>query len=174
MITSVGGIGAGIMGAEHARLLSSVVSGAEVIAVSDPDPERVAQTVATCRSARPFSDPLDLIRDKSVDAVLVASPDQTHAALVLACLEVEKPVLCEKPLATSIEECLRVIATEQTLERRLVSVGYTRRFDPGYLEMKRRLDEGDLGAALVMHCIHRNVTSSPFATAPMLISGSAV
>ena len=174
MSTKVGVIGAGIMGAEHAQLLSSVVSGAEVTAVSDPDPERAAQTAATCRNARPFANPLDLIRDKSVDAVLVASPDQTHAALVLACLEVEKPVLCEKPLAPSVDECLKVIAREQALGHRLVSVGYMRRFDPGYLEMKRRLDEGDLGAALVMHCIHRNVTSSPLATASMLISGSAV
>jgi len=174
MIIKVGVIGAGVMGAEHARLLSSVVSDAEVTAVSDPDAKRLAEVVETCGTARAFADPLELIRDKSVDAVLIASPDQTHAALVLACLEIEKPVLCEKPLAATAEECLRVIAREEVLKRRLVTAGYMRRFDPGYLEMKRRLDEGDLGAALVMHCIHRNVASSPFATAAMLISGSAV
>ena len=49
-----------------------------------------------------------------------------------------------------------------------------RRFDPGYVEMKRRLDEGKLGAALVMHCIHRNVAAPSFMTAPMLITNSAV
>jgi len=174
MVTRVGVIGAGVMGAEHARLLSSVVSGAEVTAVSDPDPDRTAQTVATCSSARPFSDPLDLIHDKSVDAVLVASPDQTHSALVLACLELRKPVLCEKPLGASVDECLKVIAREQALGHRLVTVGYMRRFDPGYVEMKCRLDEGELGAALVMHCVHRNATAPPFIAAPMLILNSAV
>jgi myo-inositol 2-dehydrogenase/D-chiro-inositol 1-dehydrogenase len=49
-----------------------------------------------------------------------------------------------------------------------------RRFDPGYVEMKRRLDEGELGAALVMHCVHRNVAAPSFMTAPMLITNSAV
>jgi len=174
MIIRVGLIGAGVMGAEHVRVLSTAVSGVEVTAVSDPDADRLAKTVAACPTARPFADPLDLIRDKSVDAVLVASPDQTHGALVLACVAIEKPVLCEKPLAASIDECLKVIAREQALERRLVTVGYMRRFDPGYVEMKRRLDEGELGAALVMHCIHRNATAPPFMTAPMLILNSAV
>lgn len=174
MNTKVGVIGAGIMGAEHARLLSSVVSDAEVTAVSDPDARQVAKIVETCSTARPFSDPLELIRDKSVDAVLIASPDQTHGALVLACLEVEKPVLCEKPLAASLEECLKVIAREQALEQRLVTVGYMRRFDPGYIQMKRRMDEGELGAALIMHCVHRNAAAPSFMTAPMLITNSAV
>jgi len=174
MIIRVGLIGAGVMGAEHARVLSTAVSGAELTAVSDPDAERVAKILETCPTARPFADALDLIRDKSVDAVLVASPDQTHRALVLACLEIEKPVLCEKPLAPSLDECLKVIAREQALDRRLVTVGYMRRFDPGYVEMKRRLHEGGLGAALVMHCIHRNAAAPPFMTAPMLIANSAV
>ena len=127
-----------------------------------------------CTTARTFADPLDLIRDTGVDAVLVASPDETHGALVLACLDIGKPVLCEKPLAPSIEACLKVIDKEKALGRRLVTVGYMRRFDPGYVEMKRRLDEGELGAALVMHCVHRNVAAPSFMTAPMLITNSAV
>ncbi len=174
MIIRVGLIGAGVMGAEHARILSTAVSGVELNAVSDPDAGRIAQIVETCKTARAFADPLDLIRDGAVDAVLVASPDQTHGPLVLACLGIEKPVLCEKPLATSIDECLKVIEKEKALRRRLVTVGYMRRFDPGYVEMKRRLDGGELGAALVMHCIHRNVAAPAFMTAPMLITNSAV
>ena len=83
-------------------------------------------------------------------------------------------MLCEKPLAPSIEQSLSVIAKETALGQRLVSVGYMRRFDPGYVEMKRRLDQGELGSALVMHCIHRNVAAPSFMTAPMLITNSAV
>ena len=174
MTIKIGLIGAGVMGADHARILSTAVSGVELVAVWDPDAGRMARIVETCKTARAFADPLDLIRDRSVDALLVASPDETHGRLVLACLDIEKPVLCEKPLAPSIEECLRVIDKEKALRRRLVTVGYMRRFDPGYVEMKRRLDEGDLGAALVMHCIHRNVAAPSFMTAPMLITNSAV
>jgi myo-inositol 2-dehydrogenase/D-chiro-inositol 1-dehydrogenase len=174
MTIGVGLIGAGVMGADHARILAAAVSGVELTAVSDPDAGRVAKISETCKAVRTFADPLDLIRDPRVDAVLVASPDQTHAALVLACLDIEKPVLCEKPLAPSIEECLAVIDQEKALARCLVTVGYMRRFDPGYVEMKRRLDDGKLGAALVMHCIHRNVAAPSFMTGPMLITNSAV
>jgi myo-inositol 2-dehydrogenase/D-chiro-inositol 1-dehydrogenase len=174
MTIRVGLIGAGVMGSDHARILSTAVSGVELIAVSDPDVGRMAKIAETCKTARAIADPLDLIRERRVDAVLVASPDETHSTLVLACLDIQKPVLCEKPLAPSIEECLKIIDREKALRRRLVTVGYMRRFDPGYVEMKRRLDEGELGAALVMHCIHRNVAAPLFMTAPMLIANSAV
>ena len=145
MAIRVGLIGAGVMGTDHARILSRAVSGAELVAVSDPDAKRRRKIVEICATARIFADPLDLIRDKGVDAVLVASPDETHGTLVLACLGVGKPVLCEKPLAPSIEACLKVIDKEKALGRRLVTVGYMRRFDPGYVEMKRRLGRGRAG-----------------------------
>jgi myo-inositol 2-dehydrogenase/D-chiro-inositol 1-dehydrogenase len=174
MTIRVGLIGAGVMGADHARFLSTSVAGAELVAVSDLDAVRMSKLVATCKTARAIESPLDLIRDRSVDAVLVASPDETHGALVLACLDLEKPVLCEKPLAKSVQECVKVIDRESALGRRLVTVGYMRRFDPGYVEMKRRLDEGELGTALVMHCVHRNVAAPSFMTGPMLITNSAV
>src|SRR5690606_916486 len=107
-------------------------------------------------NARVADSPAALIGDPAVDAVLVASPDSTHAALAIACLDAGKSVLCEKPLAPTAAECLEVLKRETALGRRLVTVGYMRRFDPGYVEMKRRLDSGELGAALIMHCVHRN------------------
>jgi len=174
MAIKIGLIGAGVMGSDHARILCTAVSGAELVAVSDPDAERCRKIVEMCPAARTCVDPLDLIRDKDVDGVLVASPDATHEALVLACLDVDKPVLCEKPLAPSTDECLRVIDKESALGKRLVTVGYMRRFDPGYVEMKRRLQDGELGAALLMHCVHRNAASPSFMTGPMLITNSAV
>jgi predicted dehydrogenase len=63
------------------------------------------------------SDALALIRDAAVDAVLVASPDQTHKELTLAAIAARKPVLCEKPLAPTPAECLEVIAAEAKLGR---------------------------------------------------------
>jgi myo-inositol 2-dehydrogenase / D-chiro-inositol 1-dehydrogenase len=174
MTIRIGLIGAGVMGADHARIISTAVSGAEIVAVVDPDSGRTAKILKTCKGARSFSEPLQLIRDSRVDAVLIASPDDSHSALVQACLDIGKPVLCEKPLATSIGECLQIIAKETALGRRLVTVGYMRRFDPGYFEMKRQLDQGELGAALLRHCIHRNVAASAFMTTPMLITNSAV
>jgi len=173
MTIRVGLIGAGVMGADHARILSTAVSGAALAAVSDADAGRMA-AVAEKHGARTVEDPEGLIRDPGVDAVIIASPDHTHSTLVRACLAAGKPVLCEKPLAPTTVECLDIVAREVTHGRRLVQVGFMRRFDPGYVGMKRALDGGELGAALLFHCIHRNSVGSPNLKSENLIVGSAV
>jgi myo-inositol 2-dehydrogenase/D-chiro-inositol 1-dehydrogenase len=174
MTVSVGVIGTGVMGADHARTLATQVAGVRLRAVSDADQAR-ARVVADETGAETVAKgPLDLINDPSVDAVLIASPDATHCELTLACLAAKKPVLCEKPLAPTPAECLTVVATETKLGRRLVMVGYMRRFDPAYLEMKAALDSGKLGRALFFHCIHRNLSAPPWFDAMMAISNSAV
>ena len=64
---------------------------------------------------------------------------------MLACIEAGKPVLCEKPLATTAEACLHVIDAEVAGGRRLVSLGFMRRFDPGYGAIKEGLENGGVG-----------------------------
>ena len=84
MTIRVGLIGAGIMGADHARILSQELPGVVLQSICDADPAR-AKSVADANGARHVTvDPLSLIADKSIDAVLIASPDQTHAPLTLA------------------------------------------------------------------------------------------
>jgi myo-inositol 2-dehydrogenase / D-chiro-inositol 1-dehydrogenase len=107
-----------------------------------------------------------------VDAVVIASSDDTHEAFVLACLAARKPVLCEKPLATTGEASLRVTEAEAALGRRLVQVGFMRRFDPGYAAVKRELDDGKVGDPLLVHCAHRNPRVPPTYTSEMLITSS--
>ena len=174
MSVRVGIIGVGVMGADHARVLASHVPGAILQAVHDADPAR-AKAVADETGARSVAaDALALVRDPNVDAVLIASPDATHKALTLACLEARKPVLCEKPLAPTAAECREVLAAESKLGRRLVQVGYMRRFDPAYVEMKARLLSGGLGDPLMLHCIHRNVSAPSWFDSRMAVSNSAV
>lgn len=152
MTLAVGVIGAGVMGAEHARLLHDETPGADVAAVSDADGPRAT---AAARGAATFADPMALIRSDAVQAVVVASPDATHAALAKACIAAGKPVLCEKPLAGMAAEALDVVAAESRAGQRLVPVGYMRRFDPGYGEMKRARDRGGIGEAVLLHNVHR-------------------
>ncbi|SOD73712.1 myo-inositol 2-dehydrogenase [Jatrophihabitans sp. GAS493] len=171
MTVRTGVIGVGIMGAEHARLLTEVVSGSEVSAVFDVDQGRASQ-VAGGSGARLFDDPMVLIKDESVDAVLIASSDATHEQFVLACLAVGKPVLCEKPLAPDVAGCERILDTEIELGRQLASVGFMRRYDPGYLALKAEASE--LGEALLLRCIHRSASAPRNQPSSMLISGSAV
>ena len=140
MTIRVGLIGAGIMGADHAKILSRDLPGVTLQYVCDADGLR-AKSVADANGAiHAVTDPLAVIAGKDVDAVLIASPDHTHAALTKACIELGKPVLCEKPLSPNSAECLDVIAAEVKAGRRLVQVGFMRRFDPAYVEMKAALD----------------------------------
>ena len=173
MTIRVGLIGAGVMGGDHARILSTSVNGARLAAVSDADASRAAAIAGAC-GATAFPDADKLIADASVEAVIVASPDPTHKALVLGCLAAEKPVLCEKPLGVTTAECLEIIGAETALGRRLVQVGFMRRFDPGYAAMKGALDSGDLGRGLILHCVHRNQISASYSTSEGVIANSAV
>ncbi len=145
MSIGVGIIGAGLMGTTHARILGAAVSGAEVVAISDAvraSAERVAAEVSV---ETIYADGLELIADPRVDAVVIASPAVTHEPFTLACLEAGKPVLCEKPLAISAAASLRIVEAEAALGRRLVTVGFMRRFDPGYVDLKAQLDAGAVG-----------------------------
>jgi myo-inositol 2-dehydrogenase/D-chiro-inositol 1-dehydrogenase len=168
-------IGAGVMGADHARIISSEIPDAELRCICDADESR-ARSVADATGARSVSkDPLATIEDKAVDAILIASPDQTHAELTLACLRVRKPVLCEKPLSQDTAECLRVLQAEDALGKRLVQVGYMRRFDPAYVEMKDRSanTRSRIGAPIMLHNFHRNVSVPAWFTGQMAITNSA-
>jgi myo-inositol 2-dehydrogenase/D-chiro-inositol 1-dehydrogenase len=168
----VGVIGTGLMGSTHVRILTEFVSGATVTAVSDPvSAERVA---ADHGVATVHADPLDLIRDGRVEAVLIASPAATHEELTLACLQEGKPVLCEKPLAATAEAAGHIVEAEAALGRRLVQVGFMRRYDPAYLELKRALDDGAIGAPLLAHMVHRNAAAPSHFDSPMLITDSVV
>jgi len=119
------------------------------------------------------SDPHAVIADGKVDVVLIASPDHTHAPLTKACVELGKPVLCEKPLSQDSAECLGVIAAEVKAGRRLAQIGFMRRFDPSYVEMKSALSRGAIGPALMMHNFHRNVSAPANFTGQMAITNSA-
>jgi myo-inositol 2-dehydrogenase/D-chiro-inositol 1-dehydrogenase len=170
----VGIIGTGVMGADHARLLHGAVSGASLAALFDVDRARATAVASGAPGARVMADPHDLIRDEGVDAVLVASSDPTHEEFVLASIAAGKPVLCEKPLAPTVAGCQRILDAETAFGARLVSVGFMRRYDPGYLDLKTILDSGRIGAPLLLHCVHRNPSAPPGLPSPAVITNSAV
>ncbi|MEM9523503.1 MAG: Gfo/Idh/MocA family oxidoreductase [Pseudomonadota bacterium] len=166
-------IGAGVMGTDHARILAAKVRGATLQVVCDTQTDR-ARRVADAFGATDISThAVTTITRQDVDAVLIASPDDTHAPLTIAAIEAGKPVLCEKPLAPSSASCLAVIQTEVNAGRRFVQTGFMRRFDPSYVEMKAALAEGALGEAVMMHNFHRNVEAPEWFTGEMAISNSA-
>lgn len=170
----IGVIGAGIMGADHARLLHRDVPHADVVAIADVDATRAAGLAATIPGSRVVTDARDLIGADDIEAVVIASSDETHAEYVHACLERRLPVLCEKPLAPTAGECAGIVAAEAMIGAPgLVSVGFMRRFDPGYVELKSLVDSGGVGEPLMVHSVGRGV-SAPRGTDELTVTGSAI
>src|SRR5215218_3200121 len=149
------------MGSIHAENLHTRVANARLAAVSDVDAERAGKLAEQYGSAAIFTDGAELIRDENVEAVVIASPDPTHAPLVLECLKTEKPVLCEKPLADSAEAALEVVEAEVELGRKLVQVGFMRRYDPQHVAVKEAVDAGSFGPPVVFKGWHRNADVDP-------------
>ncbi|MEU3722784.1 Gfo/Idh/MocA family oxidoreductase [Streptomyces sp. NPDC031705] len=167
-------IGTGKMGADHVRRIGDTVGGARVVAVADPDGDRVKEVAATLDGAGAYTDPAAAIAAPGVEAVLIASPGPAHEEAILLALARELPVLCEKPLTPDPEGALRVLEAERGRGRRLVQVGFMRRFDAEYERLKELLDAGGIGRPLFLHCRHRNAASPSFFTSDMLISDSVV
>ena len=170
----VGVIGTGGMGGRHARNLAHRVSAAELVAVMDADEERAAAVAAECGGAKVFGSGLDLINDGDVEAVLVASPDPTHAGLAVACIEAGKPVLCEKPLGVDIADAKRVLEAEVAGGRKLVQVGLMRAYDPQHTDLKRAIDAGEIGRPILFRGIHAHWRADEVRTAVNVIVNSAV
>jgi len=175
MTVRVGVIGTGMIGQDHIRRITQVLTGGSVVAVTDVDAARAGQVAAGLPAATVYPTGQDLIADGGVDAVLVASWAAAHEESVLAAISASRPVFCEKPLAPTEEACLRIVEAEMAGGRRLVQVGFMRRYDAGYHALKAALEGGEIGAPLLMHCAHRNPSVPPYGfTTESIVSDSAV
>jgi UDP-N-acetylglucosamine 3-dehydrogenase len=136
----VGLIGLGSMGRNHLRVLGGM-PGARLVAVADPDAQALAAATAST-GAQGFAEPLAMLAEADIDAVVIAAPTTTHLPLALAAIERRIAVLIEKPLAANPEEAERIVAAAAQAGAPPVQVGHIERFNPAVRELVRLLGAG--------------------------------
>jgi myo-inositol 2-dehydrogenase/D-chiro-inositol 1-dehydrogenase len=154
-MVGIGIIGTGKQGTDHAKRIAALADKARVVTLHDALAGR-AHSLAKEIGSEVAADDQAVIDHPDVDAVIVAAPSETHPEFSLACIAAGKPALCEKPLATTVDGCVRIMDAEIAAGRRLIQVGFMRRFDAQYARVKQAIDDGSIGDPLVMHCVHRN------------------
>ena len=152
---NVGLIGLGRLGRVYARDLARRIPETRLFAVADTAGTLAADTASEFDVPHAYSDPLALIDNSDVDAVVIATPTHVHADNVLAAGDRRKPTFCEKPPALALDE---VSAMKDAIERSgmFFQMGFMRRFDAGYAAAKKHVDAGRIGMPLVFKATSRD------------------
>jgi myo-inositol 2-dehydrogenase/D-chiro-inositol 1-dehydrogenase len=135
-------LGAGRIGKIHARNAAGNPQ-VKLVAIADPIPQAV-EPLAASLSAEPMLDPIAAIERPDVEAVVIGTPSDTHAGLLLKAVRLGKAVLCEKPVATDMEQTLAVVEEVERLNGR-VMMAFNRRFETTFAEMRKAIDKGEVG-----------------------------
>lgn len=164
-MVNVGIIGTGVMGAGHARFIKQHVPDATVVGLSDVDPKKISQLSDELGTVLfSTSKPEELMNDPRVEAVIIASPDPLHVEHLRLAIASGKQILCEKPIATTIEDAQMITNEIRSYEvqvgKKMINFGFMRRFDPCYQEVRRLIATGDFGAPTFFRTVTRNVSST--------------
>lgn len=147
-------IGCGGLGRRHGENLIAM-PGAQLVAISDPHLEAtkaVSRIAEELGQAPPdgYSSHTELLAKAAPDAIVIASPNSTHRLITVAAAAAGAHVFCEKPMALSVADCDAMIDATQQAGVHLM-VGYVRRFQPAFVEVKRLVDAGEIGDVRIVH-----------------------
>ena len=140
-------IGTGFIGRVHVENVRRL--GIEVSAIGGRRPEAVRAVADALGIEKAETDFLKIVEDPSIDAVHICTPNVVHFNIAKAALDAGKHVLCEKPLATSIQEARTLVETARARNRRNCTC-HNLRYYPMVQHMRRMREDGDLGEILVV------------------------
>ena len=162
MPLKIGLIGAGRIGVVHGEAIAHEIPGAHLVAIADPN-LIAAKALATRLNVQDvYEDPQGIWARDDIDAVIIASATHTHAAFIVATAEAGKHIFCEKPIAFDLAE---IDAALDAVDRAGVKlqIGFNRRFDPNFAEVKRRIEVGDIGTPHIVRITSRDPAPPPVA-----------
>jgi scyllo-inositol 2-dehydrogenase (NAD+) len=152
---NVGLVGLGRLGRVYASYLANRVPNANLVAVADWHPA-VAETYAKETGiSRWYNTHTDLLADADVDAVAVLTTTKSHKEVVIDAAKAGKAIFCEKPIAMSVEDAQEIL-TEVKNAGVFFQPAFQRRFDPGYVEAKKRIEDGTIGTPVVITSTSRD------------------
>jgi len=151
----IGVIGLGQWGPNHVRNFG-LVEGCKITRIGDSDEARLALARKQFPGIETTRDPRMITDSNDIDAVVVATPVQSHYPLVRQALEAGKDVLCEKPLALNSAESEALCALARKKQRMLM-VGHVFLYNPGTLHLKEAIDRGEFGRIYYMDAVRTNL-----------------
>jgi inositol 2-dehydrogenase len=152
---NVGLIGLGRLGRVYARDLAGRIPETRLVAVADIAGSLAKEIAAEFDVPRSYVDPMALIEDQTVEAIVIVTPTHVHREHVMAAAAKKKPTFCEKPPALSLGE----VADMKTAVQKsgvFFQMGFMRRFDAGYAAAKAQIEAGRIGQPLVFKATSRD------------------
>jgi myo-inositol 2-dehydrogenase / D-chiro-inositol 1-dehydrogenase len=156
----IGIIGAGRIGRVHAESLAFRIPEAAPSAIADINGDAAQEVAERCGIPRVATDSREILNDPAIDAVLICSPTETHANLIVGAARAGKHVFCEKPIDHSLSNIDRAL---QEVKRSGVKlqVGFNRRFDANFVRVHNAILQGEIGTPHLMHIVSRDPGPPP-------------
>ena len=156
----IGIIGAGRIGRVHAESLAFRIPEAAPSAIADINGDAAQEVAERCGIPRVATDSKEILNDPAIDAVLICSPTETHANLIVGAARAGKHVFCEKPIDHSLSNIDRAL---QEVKRSGVKlqVGFNRRFDANFVRVRNAIMQGEIGTPHLMHIVSRDPGPPP-------------
>ena len=166
----VGVLGVGEMGKRHAENLRRLVPEAKLIAVADVAAQRACQVADELEIEHSYDNFEEMVQRKDIDAVLIASPDKFHAQGIRVAAAAGKDILCEKPIATTLEDADAALREVARAKVRL-QIGFMRRYDPAYATAMKRIEAGEIGTPVIFKSVGRDKDAPPLAAYQSKVNG---
>ena len=161
-IFQVGLIGAGRIGQVHASTIAYRVNSAQLAAVTDAIPGAAQAVAEKFRVPKIAADYRAIIADPSIDAVMICTPTDTHAEIIIAAAQAGKHIFCEKPVALNLKDTDAAIEAVERAGVKL-QLGFNRRFDANYARVRQAILSGEIGTPHILHIISRDPAPPPIA-----------